>query len=372
MNSTKRLEVYIEKHRVGTLALMPDHRVAFQYDAAWVKSGFSISPFSLPLDTEVHVPANMNCSGLFGVFEDSLPDAWGRLLVDRALGRNGVNPAKLNVLDRLALVGSDGMGDLEYRPSEMFDEQLNAELSLDEIQEQCDRILRAEDAEHLDSLFQMGGTSGGTRPKVYLNENGEEWLVKFQKSSDMKEMGKMEYDYSVCAGKCGILMSPTKLFPSKKCAGYFGTKRFDRLNGVRQHIVTVKGLLELPFDQPSLDYSSLLRMTDVLTNHNEEQIEQMFRIACFNVFGHNQDDHSKNFSFMYDKVSDLWKLTPAYDLTYSTTSYNEHTTSVNYNGKNPGKKELLAIAESNGIGRDTAGEIIEEIRDRVRTLLADT
>lgn len=363
MRNTKRLDVSIDGIKVGDLAMMPDHRAAFQYSPVWLRNGFSISPFSLPLDTEVHIPANMNCSGLFGVFEDSLPDAWGRLLVDRALGKRGIRPDSLNVLDRLAIVGENGIGDLEYRPAEHFEEEIGTALSLDEIQEQCSRVLKSEDAENLDTLFRLGGSTGGTRPKIYLSVEGKEWMIKFQTRHDIPDSGLMEYRYAQCAVKCGIPMSRTRLFPSDTCRGYFGSERFDRKGGLKEHIVTVKGLLELAFDQPSLDYSSLLRMTDILTCHSEEQILQMFRIACFNVFSHNQDDHSKNFSFLYDKKKRVWKLAPAYDLTFSTTAYNEHTTSVNYNGRNPGKKELLEIASENGILKAKAAEIIDQIHD---------
>lgn len=70
---------------------------------------------------------------------------------------------------------------------------------------------------------------------------------------------------------------------------------------------------------------------------------------------------------MYDKQTGIWKLAPAYDLTFSTTAYNEHTTSVNYNGRNPGKKELLEIALQNGIPAGKAAEIIDQIRDFVQS-----
>lgn len=367
MKNTKKLDVFIDGLKVGVLAMTPDHRAAFQYSSGWLKNGFSLSPFSLPLDGKVYIPGNMNCSGLFGVFEDSLPDAWGRLLVDRALGKRGIHPGSLNVLDRLAIVGENGIGDLEYRPSEHFEEEIGTSLSLDDIQEQCSRVLKSEDAKNLDTLFRLGGSTGGTRPKIYLPVGGKEWMIKFQTRHDIQNSGLMEYRYAQCAVKCGIPMSRTRLFPSHICKGYFGSERFDRTGGLKEHVVTVKGLLELAFDQPSLDYSSLLRMTDILTCHNEKQILQMFRLACFNVFGHNQDDHSKNFSFMYGKQTGIWKLAPAYDLTFSTTAYNEHTTSVNYNGRNPGKKELLEIALQNGIPAGKAAEIIDQIRDFVQS-----
>ena len=68
-------------------------------------------------------------------------------------------------------------------------------------------------------------------------------------------------------------------------------------------------------------------------------MREMFRRMCFNVFAHNRDDHSKNFTYLYDDEKDRWSLSPAYDLTYSNTYYGEHTTTVDGNGRNPGRKE---------------------------------
>ena len=115
-------------------------------------------------------------------------------------------------------------------------------------------------------------------------------------------------------------------------------------------------------------YSSLLRLTSVLTRDDEEQIEQMYRIACLTVFAHNQDDHSKNFSFLYE--GNCWCLAPAYDLTYSTTAYGEHTTSIHYNGRDPGVDDLVFIAKQNGMGRKKARDIAESIRTEMLHSLA--
>ena len=169
----------------------------------------------------------------------------------------------------------------------------------------------------------------------------EEWIIKFPAHVDGKDAGKMEYDYSCCARKCEITMSETKLFPSGICKGYFGTRRFDRVpdqNGIKRvHMLTAAALLELDFEQPSLDYHSLMKLTKILTKDHYADVESMFRRMCFNVFAHNRDDHSKNFTYLYDEEKDQWRLSPAYDLTYSNTYYGEHTTTVDGNGKDPGR-----------------------------------
>ena len=170
-------------------------------------------------------------------------------------------------------------------------------------------------------------------------------------------------------------MSETKLFPSKTCEGYFGTKRFDRISDSqgekRIHMLTAAALLELDFEQPSLDYHGLMKLTKILTGDNEEDMENMFRRMCFNVFAHNRDDHSKNFTYLYDETNDNWRLSPAYDLTYSNTYYGEHTTAVDGNGRNPGRKELLAVGMTAGIEKEKCVRMIDIIEANVNEMLAE-
>ena len=277
-------------------------------------------------------------------------------------------------LERLAIVGDSGMGSLAYRPA--WNIQQDAAIDdLDELSAQCHAILNHEDAGDLDELFQMGGSSGGARPKIMTTIDEEEWIIKFPAHVDGKNAGKMEYDYSCCAKKSGITMSETRLFPSEQCDGYFGTKRFDRridqTGKKRIHMLTAAALLELDFEQPSLDYHSLMKLTKILTRDNTEDIENMFRRMCFNVFAHNRDDHSKNFTYLYDEEKDSWRLSPAYDLTYSSTYYGEHTTTVDGNGRNPGRKEILTVGITAGMKKEVCVDIMDQIEKCVRDMLGE-
>ena len=92
MKENKRLTVKYQGRVVGTLAETKSGYGAFQYDKEWLQNGFSISPFSLPLEDRVFVPRSDVFEGLFGVFSDSLPDGWGRLLVDRMLMARSIQP----------------------------------------------------------------------------------------------------------------------------------------------------------------------------------------------------------------------------------------------------------------------------------------
>lgn len=248
MEIIKSLQVFYQGIKVGTLAMLPNNLIAFEYDSKWLIEGFSISPFSLPLIKKVFIPKIDPFDGLFGVFSDSLPDGWGKLLVDRLLINKKINPREVNLLNRLAIVGDSGMGALTYRPEYDFKIKEN-EKDLDKLAIACSEMLNTNYSKDLDKLFLLGGSSGGARPKILTNIDNEEWIIKFPSSYDVKDIGKIEYEYSLCARKCGIELPETRLFPSKISSGYFGVKRFDRKltdagKEKRIHMISVSGLLE--------------------------------------------------------------------------------------------------------------------------------
>ncbi|MDE6405182.1 MAG: type II toxin-antitoxin system HipA family toxin [Lachnospiraceae bacterium] len=373
MDRIKHLDVFYHERKVGTLALYQRHLAAFAYEQEWIETGFPISPFSLPLEKRVFVPRMDPFDGLFGVFADSLPDGWGRFLVDRLMLKKGIEPAAVGTLNRLAIVGDSGMGALSYRPAICLNESDSA-MELDQIAGECERMLRTEYSDDLDQLFRLGGSSGGARPKILTEVGGEEWMIKFPSYDDPKDIGKQEYEYSLCAKECGIEMAQTRLFPSEKCAGYFGVKRFDRRQGddgqeSKVHMLSVSAVLETSHRIPNLDYHLLMKLTLEITKDFSEVL-RLFRLMCFNVFSHNRDDHSKNFSYLYDEQNACYRLAPAYDLTYSSSLNGEHATTVNGNGVNPGMEDILAVADKIGIREAQAGKIARGIRDCVNDMLA--
>ena len=135
-----------------------------------------------------------------------------------------------------------------------------------------------------------------------------------------------------------------------------------------------EGLLETSHRIPNLDYDILMQLTLQLTKSMEE-CEKLYRLMCFNVFAHNRDDHSKNFSYIYRDEEKRWILSPAYDLTYSNSIGGEHATTVNGNGADPGMDDLLSVAKKIGLGmtkaRKTAAEIQECVQERLRDYLSD-
>lgn len=370
MNKIKSLQVFYNEKKVGTLALMKNNIVAFEYDSNWITNGFSISPFSLPLKKQVFIPKIDPFDGLYGVFSDSLPDGWGRLLVDRMLNSQNINPREISQIDRLAIVGETGMGALSYKPEYNLLEDKDYQEDYDNLALSCKKILNTEHSADLDNLFRLGGSSGGARPKILTKIDNEDWIIKFPSSLDDNNIGELEYLYSVCAKKCKIDIPETKLFPSKISSGYFGIKRFDRkklsTGTIRKlHMISVSGLLETSHRIPNLDYNDLMQLTLNLTKSFEE-VEKLFRLMCFNVFSHNRDDHSKNFSFIYNEDLNKWELSPAYDLTYSYSINGEHATTINGNGVNPSLNDILKVAEKIGLDKKKAEKIAIEIRETVR------
>lgn len=370
MNKIKSLQVFYNEKKVGTLALMKNNIVAFEYDSNWITNGFSISPFSLPLKKQVFIPRIDPFDGLYGVFSDSLPDGWGRLLVDRMLNSQNINLREISQIDRLAIVGETGMGALSYKPEYNLLEDKDYQEDYDNLALSCKKILNTEYSADLDKLFKLGGSSGGARPKILTKIDNEDWIIKFPSSLDDSNIGKLEYLYSVCAKKCKIDIPETKLFPSKISSGYFGIKRFDRkklsTGAIRKlHMISVSGLLETSHRIPNLDYNDLMQLTLNLTKSFEE-VEKLFRLMCFNVFSHNRDDHSKNFSFIYNEDLNKCELSPAYDLTYSYSINGEHATTINGNGVNPDLNDILKVAEKIGLDKKKAEKIAIEIKEIVK------
>ncbi len=352
--SLMRVSVRFDGVDVGTLATTPEGLLAFEYADTWLKDGFSISPLSLPLRKGLFVAKREPLGGVFGVFDDSLPDGWGRLLVDRMLRSLGLDPAEVGPLLRLSIVGTSGMGALEYVPETPLPLE-NSLADLDAVAEECARVLKTDYSDDLDALFAMGGSSGGARPKILTQVDGAEWIIKFPSSYDSPDIGKEEYEIAQLAQECGIEMPRTRLFPSKKCAGYFGVQRFDRVyaeGSVRKvHMASAGALLETSHRIPNLDYALLMKLT-VRLGGDDRDLSQLYKLMCFNVFIGNRDDHAKNFTFLHDggiDGSDCWRLSPGYDLTRSAGLNGEQFTTVNGKGKSIEVDDLVRVGVDAGL-----------------------
>lgn len=377
MSQVEHIQVLFRGHEkeipVGEL-----HRVKqklfFTWDTAWLQTGIELSPFRFRTSPRLVECPLQPFEGLPGVFADSLPDGWGRLLTDRALQRRGVQLNDIGPLDRLAIVGDRGPGALVYRPTQAMHTESPEHLDLDALGDDAEAILRDDPTQALDHLFANGATSGGARPKVTLAihpetgelasmQNGlpkgwEAWIVKFPAQTDPADVGAMEYAYARMAEAAKIDMAQFRLIETPGKRRLFATRRFDYAGGKRLHLHSLAGLLHDNFRYTNLDYGHLMDAAFKL-ERNAAAIAQVFRRAAFNVLANNRDDHSKNFAFLMDERGH-WQLSPAYDLTWSTTPHGEHSMTIAGEGKSPGITDLLRLADQFDI--DRAHEVIDEVK----------
>ena len=366
MMKIELLNVKYHDRIVGMLSLTPDNKLcAFEYDRSWLADGFSISPLELPLRPGLFLAKPSPFYGNFGIFEDSLPDGYGRYLLHKLLQKEGIDDFNLSALDRLSIVGSGGMGALTYHPETVIHKG-NETMDFDLLQEKALEVLKEQQDTDAGLLLYNSGNSGGARPKAVFSDVEGHWLIKFRHTYDPQDMGQQEYHYNEVARQCGISVPDFKLINGR----YFASRRFDiDAEGNRIHTATAGGLLCISLSNPVLDYSNLLALTGYLTQ-NAMDVEEMYRRMVFNYLTDNKDDHCKNFSFLVTRSDNSWKwqLAPAYDLTLCTEGYNgEHATSVNGTG-HPSVHDFVAIGAKIKMKEQRCMEIIDEVRHNCHDL----
>jgi serine/threonine-protein kinase HipA len=377
----RKLEVRLdwgdEQVLVGTLAEQKG-RIYFEYDAAFLESGLPISPFKLPLRAGLFEHVDREFAEVFGAFNDSLPDGWGLLLMDREFRKQGLRPASVSVLDRLAYIGTRGMGALTYHPPTPAAEEGSHRIDLDALASQAERVLEGSAEEILPALRIAGGSPAGARPKVVVGvrEDGHlvsgaselpagyrPFLVKFPAKEDVSDIGAVEAAYALMAGAAGLNVPPTTLFETGDGGRHFGAERFDRDGNQRLHMHTLGGLLHASHRLPSLEYEGFLKATLLLTK-DQRQVEEAFRRMVFNVLAHNRDDHVKNLSYLMDRGG-MWRLAPSYDLVFSDGPRGQHSMAVAGEAERPTERDMLRVAEDCDLDLRPAREIIQQVRDSI-------
>ena len=377
--SQKRIKVSLDFGmsivKVGQL-VEQNQEIYFRFEPSFLESDLEISPFKLKKTTEILLSPRAPFDGLFGMFNDSIPDGWGRLLLDRKLIESGKNPKEIGVLDRLSLLGKNAQGALIYEPITDDGKPENELINLDQIAEESEVLLKTGNASFLDHLYHLGGNSVGARPKILVNYNSklnlfstasrvefEPWIIKFPALNDFKDIARIEYAYYKMALACGIEMSESNMFYSKKEKVFFGTKRFDRTGNQRLHLHSACGLLHDDFRYSTLDYGHVMDAANRLEN-NLTACEKVFRLAVFNVYASNMDDHSKNVAFLMNE-NGKWRLAPAYDLTFSPSPGGYHSLSVANTYQEIGKNDLLKLASYFGINNGNV--IIDQVKEVLST-----
>lgn len=371
----------------------------FEYDSDFTLSGLELSPLQMPLQRRhAYTFASLSHDtfmGLPGLLADALPDAYGKALLDRwlaSVGRTFANP-----VERLCYQGKRSMGALEFEPAQdSFLEQGNS-IEIDSLvqvarealdgKSQLNVNLNADLKEALLNIIKVGTSAGGQRAKAviaYNQETGEvrsgqmkapegftQWLLKLdgvtnQELGDPKHYGRIEYAYYLMALRAGIEMMPSRLVEENGRA-HFMTRRFDRTdNNQKLHMQTLCGLAH--FDYKLLRAYSYEQAFQVMRQLHlpYSQAQEMFRRMVFNVVSRNQDDHTKNISFLMTPDG-KWQLSPAYDVTWAYNPTGEwtsqHQMSINGKWTDITRSDLMTVASSMHINRPD--EIIEQVQDSV-------
>ena len=381
----QRLRVFYGQQCVGQLAQNTRGQILFQYEPSWLKEGFNLAPASMPFDGLAHPAARPIFDHLHGVFNDSLPDGWGLLLMDRAFKLyKQLDRAQITPLDRLAYLGDRCMGALTYEPV-LWPPIQTPEADLLALAKASMGVIHGEAAQVLESLSVHGGSPGGARPKVTLAfsedmkhcqssyadlpETYTHWMVKFRDDSPVNgepiDTGRMEMAYAQMARAAGLEFPKTNLLEltvNGNKEAYFAVQRFDRVGSQKIHALSLAGYAYANHRLPSMDYGGgVLPATKKLTLSNAE-LARAFRLMVFNVLAHNKDDHSKNFAYLMDPVHGSWKLSPAFDLTFNHGMNGQHTTSINGTGQ-PSFEDIKQVAMSSRI--ENWRSIFEEVRAAV-------
>ena len=388
---------------VGAVVWLSDKGYSiFEYDPAFIKKGLDISPIQMPLRAKAtySFPAlNQDTfKGLPGLLADSLPDKFGDDLINIWLAQKGSSTSNFNPVDRLCYQGTRGMGALEFYPLIDNGIEQSVPIEIEHLVEITQKALahknnldvffdgsESERKQALAQILSVSTSAGGARPKAVLaiNHEGhvlsgqtqapdgyEHWLLKFDGINDSqlgvpKDYGKIEYAYYLMTKDVGIEMMECKLL-EEHGRHHFLTKRFDRVGSEKVHMQTLCGLCHYDYRSPgSYGYEQVF---EVMRNLGLPKIEaeQQFRRMIFNVISRNQDDHTKNISFLMDKAGH-WRLSPAYDVTYSHNPAgqwtDQHQMSINGKRDNFIRGDFKVIGQSIGIKNVDA--VINQIIDVV-------
>ena len=391
---------------IGAVAWNPDRKVtAFEYIPEFQRSGLELAPLMMPLGRQVYSFPELGWQsfhGLPGMLADSLPDKFGNLLINEWLVREGRDPESFTPVERLCYIGSRGMGALEYKPA-LRKESRSTKVEIAALVELARKAIAEketlsthlgrgdkEDVEAMRDILRVGTSAGGARAKAIIawnDKTGEVrsgqvkapkgfgyWLLKFDgmASGEDKEMGNpkgygnIEYAYHLMAKEVGIEMSECRLYHEND-RSHFMSRRFDRTNdGDKLFMQSLCGLGHMDFNLAgAYGYEQAMEVIDRL-GLSREALEQLFRRMVFNVFGRNQDDHTKNIAFLMDKQG-RWRLAPAYDVIYS---YNpdglwtgQHQMTINGKRDHFALEDFYAVAERFRISRNATKQILEEIDD---------
>ena len=403
-------EVRLWGKTIGAVSLQDGEDVAsFEYDAEFAQSGIQVAPIVMPLSRRVFRFPELSRPtflGLPGLLADSLPDKFGNALIDAWLASQGRQPGSFNAVERLCYTGERGMGALEFAPAIGPRAKETTHIEVGKLVELASEILThrnklqatlaaegGEDA--LRDILRVGTSAGGARAKAVIAWNPktnevrsgqvkagqgfEYWLLKFDGVSgnkdkeldDPKGYGVIEYAYYLMALECGIEISECRLF-KENGRSHFMTRRFDRIvgsaAGEKLHMQSLCALAHYDFNMAgAYSYEQALLVMRQL-QLPMQAIEQLFRRMVFNIVARNQDDHVKNIAFLMNKSGE-WRLSPAFDMTYSFNPAGAWTArhQMTMNGKRDDftMEDFNACAKTASMKRGRAAKIVAEVQATV-------
>lgn len=382
---------------IGALQWDNDYNMArFEYDSEFVGRGIEPSPIKMPVRAgRVYSFGEFSTSdtfkGLPGMLADSLPDTYGRALFEKWLSMTGRQSS--NPVESLCFLGKRCMGALEFEPAiesannsnQLFEINSLVEVASEALKQKNDFSTSLSDDKKaaIAEILRLGTSAGGQRAKALIAYNKETkevrsgqvdaprgfdyYLIKLDGVSatagfrETQNYGRLEYSFYELVRKCGIDMTESGLIEENGRA-HFITKRFDRLNGKKVHMQTLCGIAHYDFHLlHGYSYEQAFNVMRTL-RLPYSQAQEMYRRLVFNVVARNQDDHTKNISFLMDE-SGNWRLSPAYDMGYAYNPQGAWTSAhqMSVNGKFEGitRTDLIEIATRNNI--KNANEIIDEI-----------
>lgn len=401
MNTTA--EVYLWGTRIGIIHQdLGKPYASFEYDKEFIKSGIELSPITMPLkDTIYEFPSLSNepFYGLPGLVADSLPDDFGNKVIEKWLISQDKSIEDFTSIDRLCYTGKRGMGALEYKPVSFDIKDINENINVSKMVEFASEVLSSREKVVIDSstlltysqLVQVGTSAGGARAKALIawNEKTNEirsgqinlgkdydyWIMKFDNVKnngdydiiDPIEYTLIEYSYYLMAIDAGIKMNECRIY-SNNGENHFMTKRFDRVNGKKLHMLSLGAIGHISYKEPCQCSYELAVQYMKKMGLPMSDIEQFYRRMVFNCMAINYDDHVKNTSFLMDR-NGKWSLSPAYDLTFAYNKDNRwlkaHQMTINNKNIDITIEDLLLAGKNMGLNKRKCENIIKDVNSVV-------
>lgn len=376
--------------------LTEENRAAFQYDPGFLSSGLQLAPITMPLSSAVYDFPQLSkdtYKGLPAMLADSLPDSFARKVMDAYYQATGKEASRVTPLEYLCYLGKRGMGALEYEPAIPEKKFANSVLiNLEELTSLANAVLSrrqnitAKGHDALIDILRVGTSAGGARAKAVVAYNEktrelrsgqvdapegfEHWLLKFDGVDndtfrEPKGFGRIEYAYYLMAKAAGVEMTECRLLEENGRA-HFMTRRFDRNGNKKLHMQTLCAIAQMDYRRPEGNSYELAFRALRALNLDYSQQEELYRRVLFNIIARNQDDHTKNISFLMN-TSGEWSLSPAYDIAYAYNPEGEwtamHQMSMLGKRKDFSRDDMLQFGKLQGVKK--APDILEKVLEAV-------